>query len=271
MIESVTLTYSVEVVPLTPQQIAEGKASWTRAFDWVMQEVDVDEENSCQLLDFLLNYRNGERIKWAEFDSLQIDLEWPRAETWLLAQRQERYDEVLDEIDTMSAEDAVCSLKMADLRTLIRTYGVTIKGRRKKLEMADAMLALLTKEQRGAAGDEAKRMLRQHLLTPDVTLHDLVELLVLRISRARYRMERAPQIIGSVAHHAGLYDYTHIKAWTFGYDENEIAPCGLRDQEIRPVSEMIDVVKQPLCDALNCACTFSPFSPELEAYLRSER
>lgn len=262
----ITFTASVQVRDMTPAEVAEAHGWYTKAFDWVMQEVAISGAERERLLTFLLERWNDSRLKKSDVDALGIALSWPRAESHLRSQQRMDHKEQVADLDAMGAEEALRCLKAPELKALMQAHGLATKGRTTKATMIAALLELDVGTLRSIRDGLVARFKNELTDPAAVDRHELFEMLHLRIVRARYRMQRAEQLIESLSMKwpDGKPLYTHIRVNVFGHGD-EVAACGLKQGAVRPAAALLDRVKQPLCESLDCRCSFSPHSPERSA------
>lgn len=263
----ITITASLQVREMTPEEIAEMHGWFAKAFDWVMMDVTISGADRQKLFDFLRENWNNSRLNKGEIEALGITLSWPRAEAYVRDKQQEIHEAQVVAFDAMGAEEALRCLKAHELKVLTQAHDVAVKGRATKAIMIAALCGLEADTLR-LIRDGIVERLKRELPDPAVVVQrELVELLHLRIFRARYRLLRAEQIIESVNTRwiDGKPLYTHIRVNLFGHGD-EVAACGLKQGDIRPSAELMELVKQPSCTSLDCRCQFSPHSPERSSW-----
>lgn len=258
----ITLTASIEVRERTSAEIAEDRAWYTKAFDWVMQEVTIDSGHRASAFDFFFEHRNRGRIAWKGWNELGIPLSWARAEASLRAGHAAQRQEDAAEIDDLTDEEALSLLKLTPLKSLAVEQGVMPKGRATKALLVAALLGL-DGDARKRVREAANTVLKADSLTVEPGNREVVELLFHRINRAANRMRRSVQVMHMLYEHQGPYPYTHVEVDAF-MAEDGVAPCGLKHHEVRPAAELVERLQQPLCESLECCCSFRPYSPEWE-------
>lgn len=264
-----TLTVSVQVRERSQEEIDEDTRWFTAARDWVISMENITFSDREALYGLLEKTQNGGRISKTAFAESGVTIAWPRGMAKLALEQEKTKD---DDLHAYSTADVVAALKLPELRRLAKTQDVSTKGLRTKRDIALALFAL-----DAARHDELRQNAidlieaRTPASKPDSTMFDLFQMLALRISRAKHRMRRAEQTMETLRDsELYAYDYTHIRVDAFMAPEG-VAPCGLRDEEILPAAEMLDKLNQPLCDSLDCCCSFSPHSPEKEERLARRR